>query len=149
MYWTDGNCYTFVRCVPPSQCSSGLSGSGLQVPRVPFVSCTSYNADCEISLAPDYSLSLSLTRTLIQLRLQQALSNKTSVWNVLCLAKLAAALARAFQTGFSHCCCCLCPRTPCPSQDLLPSLWGSTLLFWSTGAQSQARGSPGEVLSVQ
>lgn len=128
---------------PLSQCRSCLSGSGLQVLRVPFVSwaacCTSYNADCGISLAPDSSLSLSLTRTWIQLHLQHLLGTKllSETW------EQAAALARSFQAGFSRCPCSPCTHTRCPSQDLLPSLWWWLCYFGAQAHRAKLRISKG------
>lgn len=80
MYWADGNCYTFETTpitLRQSLVGVWLAGTCSLIKQA--VCHSSYRADCEISLAPDYSFSLLLTRTLIQLLLQQAPGDKTSV----------------------------------------------------------------------
>lgn len=73
-------------CVPHHSIAFVCQGLAPRYPGVPSVHwavCwTSCNIGRAISLAPDHSLSFSLPRTLSQLCLWQALSNKTSVWKV-------------------------------------------------------------------
>lgn len=148
IYWADGNCSTFeTSSITLSQSFVGVWFVGTYGLIKQAVCHSSYNADCEISLAPDYSLSLSLTRTLIQLLLQQAPSDKTSVWNVLCLAKQVAALTRSSQTGFSRCCRFVhaLSAVPIPGFSSFPMISD----WLSADSQSQDGGSPGEVSSVQ